>query len=97
MLRALGISGRGVRLILFAQGSAVAATGILLGVPLGLAVGRTGWQAVADQVPLRYVSPFELLAVAAVVPVAIAAANVLAIWPGRRAAKLQPSEVLRSE
>ena len=97
VLRALGISGRGVRLILFAQGSAVAATGILLGVPLGLAVGRTGWQAVADQVPLRYVSPFELLAVAAVVPVAIAAANVLAIWPGRRAAKLQPSEVLRSE
>jgi hypothetical protein len=97
VLRALGISGRGVRLILFVQGSAVAATGILLGIPLGLAVGRTGWQAVADQVPLRYVSPVGLLAVAAVIPVAIAAANVLAVWPGRRAARLQPSEVLRSE
>jgi len=97
VLRALGISGRGVRLILFAQGSAVAATGILLGIPLGLAIGRMGWQAVADQVPLRYVSPFGLLAVAAVIPVAIAAANLLAVWPGRRAARLQPSEVLRAE
>ena len=97
VLRALGINGRGVRLILFAQGSAVAAAGIILGIPLGLAVGRVGWQAVADQVPLRYVSPFGLLAVAAVIPVAIAAANLLAVWPGRRAAKLQPTEVLRSE
>jgi ABC-type lipoprotein release transport system permease subunit len=97
VLRALGINGRGVRLILFSQGSAIAAAGIVLGIPLGLGVGRMGWQAVADQVPLRYVSPFRLLAIAAVIPVAIAAANLLAVWPGRRAAKLQPSEVLRSE
>jgi hypothetical protein len=97
VLRALGVTRRGVRLILSAQGSAIGLAGILLGIPLGLAVGRVGWHAVADQVPLRYVSPFGVLAVAAVVPVAIAVANLLAIWPGRRASRLQPAEVLRAE
>jgi ABC-type antimicrobial peptide transport system permease subunit len=86
-----------VRLILSAQGTAIGLAGILLGIPLGLAVGRMGWQALTDQVPLLYASPFGLLAVVAVVPAVIAVANLLAVWPGHRAAKLRPAEVLRAE
>ena len=97
VLRALGVTRRGVRLILSAQGTAIGVAGILLGIPLGLAVGRMGWQAVTGQVPLLYESPFGVLAVVAVVPIAIAVANLLAVWPGRRAAKLRPAEVLRAE
>jgi hypothetical protein len=97
VLRALGITRRGVRGILNAQGSAVGVTGLVLGIPLGLAVGRVGWQAVADRVPLQYVSPVGLLVVAIVVPLAIVVANLLAVWPGRRAARLQPAEILRTE
>jgi ABC-type lipoprotein release transport system permease subunit len=97
VLRALGVTRRGVRLILGAQASAISLAGIMLGIPLGLAVGRIGWQAVADQVPLLYVSPFGVLAIAAVVPVAIVVANLLAVWPGRRAARLRPADVLRAE
>jgi hypothetical protein len=97
VLRALGVTRRGVRLILSAQGTAIGLAGILLGIPLGLAVGRMGWQALTDQVPLLYASPFGLLAVVAVVPAVIGVANLLAVWPGHRAAKLRPAEVLRSE
>jgi len=97
VLRALGITRWGVRGILNAQGSAIGVTGLLLGIPLGLAVGRVGWQAVTDRVPLRYVSPVGLLVLAAIVPLVIAAANLLAVWPGRRAARLRPAEVLRTE
>jgi hypothetical protein len=97
VLRALGVTRRGVRLILSAQGTAIGLAGILLGIPLGLAVGRMGWQAVADQVPLLYASPFGLLALAAVIPVVVVVANLLAVWPGRRASRLHPAEVLRAE
>ena len=97
VLRALGVTRRGVRLILSAQGTAIGLAGILLGIPLGLAIGRMGWQAVADQVPLLYVSPFGLLALAAVIPVVVVVANLLAVWPGRRASRVHPAEVLRAE
>ena len=97
VLRALGMTRSGSRWILAVQGTVVALVGLVIGVPLGLVAGRVGWRAITDRVPLTFRSPFTLIAVALVVPAAVVAANALAVLPGRRAARLDPAIVLRSE
>ncbi len=97
VLQALGITRRGTRVVLAAQGSVVALIGLLAGVPLGLIAGRAGWRAVTDRVPLTFRSPFNGVAIALVIPAAIVIANVLALLPGHRAARMEPAVALRTE
>ena len=97
VLRALGLTRRGGRVVLNSQGTAIGLVGLLVGVPLGIAAGRTGWDWVAESVPLQAVPPFAAVAVVLLVPVALALANAVALWPGRRVARLRPAQVLRSE
>ena len=97
VLRAIGLSRRGTRLVLNSQGTAIGVVGLLLGVPLGLAAGRTGWHWVAERVPLEDVAPLALLAVLVLVPLTVLVVNALAVWPGRHVGRLQPAEVLRAE
>lgn len=75
----------------------LAVIGLLFGIPLGLALGRTLWQFVADITPLQYVPPVALLALLLVVPLAVLVANALAALPGRAAARLRIGHVLRAE
>ncbi len=97
VLRALGVTSRSVRSVLNAQGTAVALVGLVVGVPLGIALGRVGWRLVAQRVPLTDVAPFAALALVLVVPLTVVIANVAAVWPGRRVAHQQPATVLRTE
>lgn len=97
VLRALGLTRRGGRVVLNAQGTAIGVVGLVVGVPLGIAAGRTGWDWVADSVPLQAVSPFAAVAVLLLIPAALVVANAVALWPGRRVARLRPAQVLRSE
>ncbi|MDP1818550.1 MAG: hypothetical protein Q8K58_01480 [Acidimicrobiales bacterium] len=79
------------------QGTAIFVTGLALGIPLGVALGRTGWGLVADSVPLDQVAPFAMATVMLLVPVALLAAQVVAYAPGRRVARMHAAEVLRTE
>jgi ABC-type lipoprotein release transport system permease subunit len=97
VLRALGLTRRGGRVVLNSQGTAIGIVELLVGVPLGIAAGRTGWDRVAESVPLQAVPPFAAVAVLLLVPVALVVANAVAVWPGRRVARLRPAQVLRSE
>jgi ABC-type lipoprotein release transport system permease subunit len=97
VLRAIGFNRRGTRLVLNAQGTAIGIVGLVLGIPLGVAVGRIGWRLVSDQVPLANVPPFAFLVVVLIVPATVLLTNALAVWPGRRVARLRPAEVLRTE
>jgi ABC-type lipoprotein release transport system permease subunit len=97
VLRALGMTQRQCRCVVATQASILAVIGLLFGVPLGLAVGRTVWRAVADYTPLQYVAPTSVWALVLVAPAALLIANVLAALPGRRAARLRISHVLRAE
>jgi hypothetical protein len=97
VLRALGITRRQARLVVTTQASLLAAVGLLFGVPLGIALGRAIWRTVAGFTPLAYHPPVALLALLLIGPAALLAANALAAWPQRRAARLHAGQVLRSE
>jgi len=75
----------------------LAVLGLVLGVPLGLAIGRTVWREVAHYTPLQYVSPFAIWVMLLIAPGALLVANLLAAWPGRRAARLHIAHILRTE
>ena len=97
VLRALGMTRGNIRTILNSQGTAIALFGLAVGIPLGIGVGRLGWRAIAERVPLSEIPPLALTAVLLLIPLTVIAANVLALWPGRVTLSKPPAEELRSE
>jgi predicted lysophospholipase L1 biosynthesis ABC-type transport system permease subunit len=97
VLRALGATRRQIRVVIASQATTIGLVGILLGVPLGLVAGREGWGWVARSVPFVDASPTAVLATILVVPAVLAAVNVVAALPARRAGRVGPAEVLRTE
>jgi ABC-type lipoprotein release transport system permease subunit len=97
VLRALGMTRGNVRTVLNSQGTAIGLFGLVVGIPLGIAVGRLGWRAIAERVPLSEIPPLALVAALLLIPATIIAANVLALWPGRVALSHRPAEELRTE
>ncbi len=67
------------------------------GLPLGDVLGRWAWNLFAEQLGVvpEAVTPVPLLLL--IVPGAIALANLVAIVPGRIAARTRPALVLRAE
>jgi hypothetical protein len=47
--------------------------------------------------PFAYEPPIALVALLLIAPVALLAANLLAAWPARRAARLHAGQILRTE
>jgi len=97
VLRAVGMTRWQARGVVVTQASLLALAGLLFGVPLGLAVGRTLWRVVAEYTPVFYAPPVALLALLLVGPLAVLAANGLAAWPGRRVSRTRIAHVLRAE
>jgi hypothetical protein len=97
VLRALGMTRRQSRGVVVTQATVLAVVGLLFGVPLGLALGRTLWRVVADYTPLDYVPPLALWALLLVGPLTLLLANLLAARPGHQAARLRIGHVLRAE
>ena len=97
VLRAIGFRPRQNAACIAWQAMAVAVVGLVVGIPLGIAAGRLSWRWVADRTPLIYAPPLAAAAVVIAVPAAILLAKALAALPARRAARLRPAEVLRTE
>jgi hypothetical protein len=97
IMRSFGLTGRQSRIAIAWQATLLAVAGVVVGVPLGIVVGRWVWHWLASDFPIVYVPPIELVAVVVVVPVAILVVNALAAVPGRSAARIRPAEALRVE
>jgi predicted lysophospholipase L1 biosynthesis ABC-type transport system permease subunit len=97
VLRALGLTRRQSRLVVITQASVLAVIGLVFGVPLGVALGRSIWRGVAGFTPLAYRPPLAVWALLLIGPAALLAANLLAAWPSERAARLRAGHILRSE
>jgi FtsX-like permease family len=96
-LKALGLVPRQVQAIVAWQATTLTVLALLIGLPLGLAVGRWAWTLFSGGlgVPPGAVvpAPFVLL----MLPAAILLANMVAYWPGHTAARLSPAGILRAE
>ena len=76
---------------------ALAATGLLFGLPLGVALGRVVWRVAAQAVPLEYIAPPMLTGLLLLIPAAVLLVNLIAVLPAVRAARVRPADVLRTE
>jgi hypothetical protein len=97
VLRAVGMTPWQCRWTVVTQATVLACVGVVFGLPIGLALGRTIWRVVADYTPIQYVPPLAASAMLLAAPTALLVANLLAAWPGRRAARLRIATVLRAE
>jgi putative ABC transport system permease protein len=97
LLKALGFVRRQVAAAVCWQATVVALAGIVVGAPIGIAVGRVLWRVFATNfgvVPVAVVEPVLIAALAAGV---LAGANLLAAVPALLAARSRPARLLRAE
>jgi hypothetical protein len=97
ILRAIGFTRRDTRIAIGGQATLLAIGGLVLGVPLGVLVGRAVWKQLAVSFPVIYVPPLALVGVLLVVPVAIVVVNALAAGPAHAATRIRPAQALRTE
>jgi hypothetical protein len=97
ILKALGLVPRQVSAAIAWQASAVIIVSVVIGLPLGLAAGRTAWTLVADQlgVVVKPIVPWPLVLI--LIPSALLLANLIAAGPALVAGRIPPASVLRSE
>jgi len=97
LLKTLGFIRRQLARAVAWQASVIAAVGLVIGVPLGIAAGRWLWLAFAHELSAV---PNPVVPAASVTLATVGAlilANLVAALPGRRAARTPAAEVLRAE
>ncbi|MDQ1510384.1 MAG: putative transport system permease protein, partial [Actinomycetota bacterium] len=97
VLRTLGFVRRQISAILAWQATTVAIIAIVIGLPLGIAVGRWTWMLVTRRLglPDDSIVPAGLLTLVALI--ALLVANLLALAPSVLARRTAPATILRSE
>jgi len=97
VLRAVGIAGGGIGRIVSVQALVVSAMGLVVGVPLGIVIGRVAWVSVARGLGVVVHTSVPVLWLLAIVVAVIAVDLVSSLLPARSAARLRPAKTLRSE
>jgi ABC-type lipoprotein release transport system permease subunit len=97
-VRSVGFLGRDVRTAVLAQATSLVLAGLIVGLPIGVVIGRIVWRAVAEGIGVDATPTVPVvLLLAVIVPGAIAAGLLVALLPGRSAARGSPLEALRVE
>ena len=97
IMQVLGLTRRQARSIVGWQAFTSAAIAVIAGVPIGYALGRTLWQAVAEDLPLQYVTPTAWASAVAVMAGLTVAVVVVAARPLVTTARAEPAALLRVE
>jgi hypothetical protein len=97
VLRVLGFTQRQVSAAVSCHAAAIAVPGALAGAAIGLVGGRIGWQAIARDLGVRSAADLPALAVCLTILAAVAIANLVALYPGVRAARMKVAETLQGE
>jgi hypothetical protein len=97
VLQSVGLGAPDIRRSVVVQAVVVAAAGLVVGAPLGLALGNVVWRRLAGAIGVPAAVEFPWLLVAAVPLAVVAVVAALALVPARRAARTRPAAVLRAE
>ncbi len=97
ILKVLGLLRRQVSEITAWQVSTLAAASLLIGLPLGIATGRWAWLLFSTGLGIPADPRAPVALVLLMIPAVFLIANVVALWPGRSAARVRPAHALRTE
>ena len=95
LLKVLGFVNRQVVSTVSWQATTLALVGIVVGVPLGLVVGRGVWNTFANNLGVIPVTVVPILLTAAIAMGVLVGANLIAIVPAWVATRSRPSDLLR--
>jgi FtsX-like permease family len=97
IMKALGLLRRQVRWITAWQMTTLTMLALLIGLPLGIALGRWAWALFATALGIAGDTVTPVTIILLMVPASVLAANTIAFWPARTAARLSPAEILHAE
>jgi ABC-type lipoprotein release transport system permease subunit len=97
ILKTLGFTRSQVLSAVAWQATALALLGLLVGLPLGIAAGRWAWTLFAEDLGVVPEPVTPLVPILLVIPATILLATLIALLPGRSAARTRPALVLRAE
>ncbi len=97
LLKALGFTPRQLAAVVAWQSTVTAVVGVIVGVPLGIVIGRQLWTVFARNINAVPDPTVPVLSVVLVALGALVFANVVAAIPGRIAARTPTAMVLRAE
>jgi putative ABC transport system permease protein len=97
VLKAIGFTRPQVSSVVAWQATTLAAIALMFGIPAGVLLARWGWRVIADQLGVAGGPVLPPLALVVVAVAVLAFANLAALWPGWRAARVPPAVALRTE
>jgi predicted lysophospholipase L1 biosynthesis ABC-type transport system permease subunit len=97
ILKSLGFGRWQLRQALAWQATTIAAIALLIGLPAGIAGGRSAWRYLATQLGVLPEPAVPLTAILIAIAAAPVAANLIAAAPGQAAARIPPAAILRTE
>ena len=97
VLKTLGFTRSQVARTTAWQGTVFVALALIVGVPLGIGLGRWSWLLIADQLGVVSAPRVPVPAIIALIPATLLVANLAAAVPGWLAVRIRPAEALRAE
>jgi ABC-type lipoprotein release transport system permease subunit len=97
LLKTIGFTRSQLSGVIAWQANVAVVTGTLVGIPVGVAVGRALWNLFARQIDAVPSPVFPIVPIALIAVGALVLANLLAVIPGRIAARTPAAILLRAE
>jgi ABC-type lipoprotein release transport system permease subunit len=97
ILKMLGFVPRQVRLAVAWQATTFVSAALVVGLPLGIIVGRAAWSAFARGIGVPPEPATPSLQILLTVPAAVLLANLIAAAPAVIAGRMRPAPALRTE
>jgi ABC-type lipoprotein release transport system permease subunit len=97
VLKTLGFVRRQVTAVTAWQATTMAAVALLIGIPVGILIGRVAWTGFAEALGIGSEFVIPNLALVIAIPATIVIANLIAAVPALLSARTHPAVVLRSE